>query len=240
MTGERAVGEPRPTTDAGSRVAIVPDGPDARREAVAVLERGGVVAIPTDTVYGIAADLRLPDSIERLFAAKRRPPEKAVALLLADPAQAAVLGVVNDAARVLGDRFWPGGLTLVLPASPDAALPPILAGGRATVGVRVPDHPCPRELARTLGPLPTTSANLSGQPDARDAEEIAQRLGDALALVIDGGPIRGGPASSVVDCTGDRPRVLREGAIPPASLAAVLDAAGIAHDLLVPPGSGSG
>ncbi|HET7728017.1 MAG TPA: L-threonylcarbamoyladenylate synthase [Candidatus Limnocylindrales bacterium] len=237
MTGDRAVGE-TPAGGGGPRVPIVPDGPDTRREAVALLERGGVVAIPTDTVYGIAADLRLPDSIERLFAAKRRQPEKAVALLLAEPAQAAVLGVVNDAARVLGDRFWPGGLTLVLPARPDAALPPILAAGRPTVGVRVPDHPCPRELARTLGPLPTTSANLSGEPDARDAQEIARRLGDALALVIDGGPIRGGPASSVVDCTGDRPRVLREGAIPPAELAAVLDTMGIAHDLLVPPGSG--
>ena len=240
MTGDRAVGESRPRNRGGSRVPIVPDGPAARREAVALLAGGGVVAIPTDTVYGIAADLRLPDSIERLFAAKRRPPEKAVALLLADPAQAAVLGIVNDAARVLGDRFWPGGLTLVLPARPNAALPPILAAGRPTVGVRVPDHPCPRHLARTLGPLPTTSANLSGEPEAHDADEIARRLGDALGLVIDGGPIRGGPASTVVDCTGDRPRVLREGAIPPAELAAVLEAADIAHDLLVSPGSDSG
>lgn len=233
------MGQARVTARGGQAVAIVADGAGARRTAAALLERGGVVAIPTDTVYGIAADLRLPDSIERLFAAKRRPPDKAVALLLADPSQATVLGVVNDAARTLGDRFWPGGLTLVLPARPDAALPPVLAAGRPTVGVRVPAHPCPRELAERLGPLPTTSANLSGEPDARDAQEIARRLGDALALVIDDGPIRGGPASSVVDCTGDRARLLRSGAIPAAELAAVLDAAGIPHRLLEPPASAS-
>lgn len=223
----------------GGSPPIVADGPLARRDAAAILEQGGVVAIPTDTVYGIAADLRLPGSIERLFAAKRRPPEKAVALLLADAEQAAVLGIVNEAARLLGERFWPGGLTLVLSARPDAALPPVLAAGRPTVGLRVPDHPCPRELARRLGPLPTTSANLSGEPDARDAQEIARRLGDALALVIDGGSTRGGPGSSVVDCTGGRPRLLRSGAIPPAQLAAVLDTAGIEHELLEPPGSDS-
>lgn len=215
---------------AGPRV--VADGEAARARAVALLRAGGIVAVPTDTVYGIAADMALPDAIERLFAAKRRPPEKAVAVLLADAAQAAVLGILGPAARLLADRFWPGGLTLVLPARPDAALPPVLRAGTPTVGVRVPDHPAPRALAAALGPLPTTSANLSGAPDARDAGEVAALLGDALALVLDGGPVRGGPASTVVDCTLDRPRVLRAGAIPPAELAAVLDAAGVPHDLL--------
>lgn len=210
---------------------VLPDGPAARDESARILAEGGVVALPTDTVYGIAADLRLPGSIERLFAAKRRPPEKAVALLLADAAQAEVLGVMPAAGAVLAGRFWPGGLTLVLPARPDVALPPVLAAGRATVGVRVPDHDCPRALARALGPLPTTSANLSGRPEARDAAEIIRLLGDALDLVIDGGPIRGGPASSVVDLTGDRPRLLRAGAVSAPTLAAALDEAGIEHDL---------
>ena len=208
---------------------IRPDGDAAREEAVGLLHSGSIVAIPTDTVYGVAADLALPDAIERLFAAKRRPPEKAVAVLLADADQAWRLGVPSPAARVLAARFWPGGLTLVLTVQPDARLPRVLAAGTPTIGVRVPDHACPRALAAVLGPVPTTSANLSGLADARDAAEVAATLGEAVALVIDGGPIRGGPASTVVDCTIDRPSILRPGAIAPDRLAAALDAAGIPH-----------
>lgn len=210
---------------------MLPDGDAARAEAVALLRAGRIVAIPTDTVYGIAADLALPDAIERLFAAKRRPPEKAVAVLLADAAQAWSLGVASPAAALLAERFWPGGLTLVLPIRPEVTLPGVLAAGTPTIGVRVPDHEAPRALAAALGPLPTTSANLSGQPDARDAGEVAATLGEAIALVIDGGPIRGGAASTVVDCTTDRPAILRSGAIDPSVLAAVLDEAGIQHAL---------
>ncbi len=208
---------------------LVPDGPDAHVEAIALLRAGGIVAVPTDTVYGIAADLALPDAIERLFAAKQRPPEKAVAVLLADADQAAELGEVSPAAAVLAQRFWPGGLTLVLPVRPDARLPRVLAAGAPTIGVRVPDHATPRALAAVLGPLPTTSANRSGEPDARDAHEIRERLGESLALVIDGGPVRGGPSSTVVDCTLEWPSILREGAIPSASIAAALTEAGLAH-----------
>jgi L-threonylcarbamoyladenylate synthase len=215
-------------SDQGPR--IVADGDDARAEAISLLRSGRIVAVPTDTVYGIAADLAQPDAIERLFAAKGRPPEKAVALLLADARQAEELGVVGDAARVLA-AFWPGGLTLVLPARPGVRLPPVLAAGAATVGVRVPDHPAPRALAAALGPMPTTSANRSGEADARDAAEVAARLGEAIALVLDGGPVRGGPASTVVDCTAARPVVRRIGAIPPERLAAALDEAGIDHDI---------
>ncbi len=119
----------------------------------------------------------------------------------------------------------------MLPVHPDARLPRVLAAGAPTIGVRVPDHPAPRALAAALGPLPTTSANLSGQPDAADASEVAETLGDAIALVIDGGPIRGGPASTVVDCTTDRPAILRSGAIDASLLAAALDEAGIPHQV---------
>jgi L-threonylcarbamoyladenylate synthase len=210
----------------------VPDGPASRAEAVELLRAGEIVAVPTDTVYGIAADLALPDAIERLFAAKRRPPDRAVALLLADAAQAAVLGEVGDAARVLGERFWPGGLTLVLPVRPGARLPRVLAGGSPTVGVRVPDHLSPRALAAVLGPLPTTSANRSGEPELPDAEAIRATLGEAIALVLDDGPARGGPASTVVDCSGERPRVLRAGALQPELIAAALQAAGIDHQIV--------
>ena len=208
---------------------LLPDGPGAHAEAIALLRAGGIVAVPTDTVYGIAADMALPDAIERLFAAKGRPPEKAVAVLLADAEQADQLGVLSPAAIVLAERFWPGGLTLVLPVRPEARLPRVLAGGAPTIGVRVPDHPTPRALAAVLGPLPTTSANRSGDADARNAQEIAERLGESLALVLDGGPVRGGPASTVVDCTLEWPSILREGAIPAEAIATALKEAGLAH-----------
>ena len=222
------MGSPSPRSS-GPRVQ--PDGPGARAEAVELLRAGLIVAVPTDTVYGIAADLSLPDAIERLFAAKGRPPERAVAVLLADAVQASVLGVMGPAASLLAERFWPGGLTLVLPVRSEARLPGVLAAGAPTIGVRVPDHPAPRAIAAVLGPLPTTSANRSGEADARDAAEIAERLGSAVALVLDGGPIRGGPASTVVDCSVALPVVLRAGAIPPAEIAAALDEAGIAHEI---------
>jgi L-threonylcarbamoyladenylate synthase len=210
---------------------VLPDGDDARARAVELLRAGRIVAIPTDTVYGIAADLGLPDAIERLFAAKRRPPEKAVAVLLADAGQAWLLGERTPHAEALAARYWPGGLTLVLRVHEGVALPGVLAAGLPTVGVRLPDHDAPRAIARTLGPLPTTSANLSGAPDAADAAEVAASLGDAIALVIDGGAIRGGPASTVVDCTSDHPVIRRVGAIPAADIAATLEAAGLRHGI---------
>jgi L-threonylcarbamoyladenylate synthase len=213
----------------GDRPRIVPDGAAAREEAIAALRAGEIVAVPTDTVYGIAADLALPDAIERLFAAKQRPPDKAVALLIADADQAAVHGEVGPAARVLGERFWPGGLTLVLPMRAGSRLPRILVAGSPTVGVRVPDHDAPRALAAALGPLPTTSANRSGEPELPDALSIAATLGEAISLVLDGGPAPGGPASTVVDCTRERPRVVRAGAVPPSLIAEALEASGIEH-----------
>jgi L-threonylcarbamoyladenylate synthase len=117
----------------------------------------------------------------------------------------------------------------VLPIRPAVRLPRVLAAGTPTIGVRVPDHPAPRALAAALGPLPTTSANRSGQPDARDAQEVAAALGGAIALVIDGGPVHEGPGSTVVDCTSERPAIRRVGAIAPSEIAAVLAAAGIVH-----------
>jgi len=207
---------------------IVPDGEEARAEAIEHLRAGRIVAVPTDTVYGIAADMALPDAIVRLFAAKQRPPEKAVAVLLSELAQAEAFAWLRPQARTLGARFWPGGLTLVLPLLYGVTLPGELAGA-GTIGVRIPDHEAPRALARALGPVPTTSANLSGEADARDASEVAEKLGDAVALVIDGGPIRGGPASTVVDCTSDRPSILREGAVPAWLIAETLERAGLRH-----------
>jgi L-threonylcarbamoyladenylate synthase len=210
---------------------IVPDGADGRASAIETLRAGGIVALPTDTVYGIAVGLRTPGGIERLFQAKQRPPDRGVMLLLEDSTQAAGIGVMGPAASALAIALWPGGLTVVVPQRPDVPLPTALTGGATTIGLRVPDHAAPRALAAAVGPLPTTSANVSGLSEARDAAEILGQLGEAIDLILDGGPAHGGPASTVVDCSGARPVILREGAIPTSRIARILDAAGVIHEV---------
>jgi L-threonylcarbamoyladenylate synthase len=216
-------------TDRVSGPRVVPDDPAGRAEAIAILQSGGIVALPTDTVYGIAVALATPGGIERLFHVKQRPPEKAIALLLADAAQAAELGEVTPEAAALAAALWPGPLTLVLPARPDAELPEVLAAGSRTVGVRLPDHATPRALAAAVGPLPTTSANLSGRPDPLDAATVVDELGEGVDLVLDGGRTPGSRPSTVVDLTVDPPAVLRVGLIDEARVRAVLTAAGQAR-----------
>ena len=206
---------------------IVRDDETGRAAAVRILRAGGLVALPTDTVYGIAVDLAAAGGIERLFEAKRRPADRAVVLLLADAGQAAGLAEWPPAAAALAEAFWPGGLTLVLPQRPDVTLPAALTGNRPTIGLRVPDHPSPRAIAAGLGPLPVTSANVSGLPEAGSAEEILAQLGDAIDLILDGGPSRGGPASTVVDCTAAQVRILRHGAIAGDAIAACLRTASL-------------
>jgi L-threonylcarbamoyladenylate synthase len=206
---------------------IVRDDEAGRAVAAEVLRDGGIVALPTDTVYGIAVSLATPGGVERLFHVKHRPPDKAVMLLLDDAAQAAEAGSMTPAATVLATACWPGGLTVVVPQRPDVRWPAALTGGSATIGLRVPDHDAPRALARAVGPLPTTSANVSGAPEAEDAAGIVAQLGDAIDLVLDGGSAHGGPASTIVDCTGARPVILRAGAVSPERVAAILATAGI-------------
>lgn len=210
---------------------VVADDAMGRETAVEVLRAGGVVALPTDTVYGIGVALATPGGVERLFAAKRRPPDKGIMLLLDDAAQAGEIGIMTPAASALARGCWPGGLTVVVPRRPDVELPDALTGGAPTIGLRVPDHDAPRTLARGAGPLPVTSANVSGVPEAADAAGILEQLGDAVDLILDGGRAHGGPPSTVVDCTGDRPAILRPGAIPRARIVAILDEANVAHDL---------
>ena len=200
--------------------------------AAEVLRAGGVVALPTDTVYGIAVDLTTAGGVERLFHVKQRPPDKGIMLLLADATQAPTIGAMTPAATALGAAFWPGGLTVIVPQRLDVALPAALTGGASTIGLRVPDHATPRALAAAVGPLPTTSANRSGEPEGRDATEIAAQIGEAIELILDGGPAHGGPASTIVDCTGAVARILRVGAIPPDRIAAALAAGGIGLDVL--------
>jgi L-threonylcarbamoyladenylate synthase len=205
---------------------VVPDDAQGYAEAARALRAGGIVALPTDTVYGIGVALDAERGIDRLFEAKRRPADRAIMLLLDDADQARAVGAWPPAAAVLADAFWPGGLTVVVAQLPGVELPPELTGGRPTIGLRVPDHACPRALAAAIGPLPVTSANLSGLPPARDAAAIAEQLGDAVDCIVDGGPAHGGPASTVVDCTVDPVRILRVGAVSEDEVAACLASAG--------------
>ncbi|MBI2763153.1 MAG: threonylcarbamoyl-AMP synthase [Chloroflexi bacterium] len=204
------------------RPQILRDDDVGRSVALDVLNAGGVVALPTDTVYGIAVRLSAPDSIERLFHVKHRPPERGIALLLGSAEQADAVGVTNVMSRRLAAVFWPGPLTLVLPRNPQAQLPTVLTDGAPTVGVRLPDHAAPRALATVLGPLPTTSANLSGEPDSLDVDMVVRQLGNRVDLILDGGRTPGAVPSTVVDCTGTNPRILREGVLGTARILAAL------------------
>jgi L-threonylcarbamoyladenylate synthase len=213
------------------------DDAPGRAAALDVLRAGGLVAFPTDTVYGLAVALQTPGGIERLYAAKHRPVDKAIIVLVDGLDQLAGLVTMPPAAQVLGGTGWPGGLTLILPVRSTAQLPPALTAGTATLGVRVPDHPTPRTLARTLGPLPTTSANLSGEPDPLDATTVEAAIGEACELILDGGPTRGGRPSTIVDCSGVSPSIVRIGAIPVDILVRALDEAGLRHSIEAPASS---
>jgi len=227
VTGEGDGAPARGQRPRSLRARLLPDDATGRAQAVSVLRAGGLVAMPTDTVYGVGVALDAPDGLPRLFAAKDRPLDRAIVLLVADLEQAASVGALSPAARILAERLWPGGLTLVLAQASGARLPGVLTAGAATIGVRLPAHDCPRALARELGPLPVTSANLSGLPDVLDAAGVVAQLGDRVDLILDGGPARGGVPSTVVDCSGEVPRVLRAGAIEVARVAELLLEAGI-------------
>ncbi len=195
------------------------DGLDAAAEALAA---GGIVGIPTETVYGIGVLPSAP-ALEALIVAKRRDEGKGIALLVDSLDQVTHLVRVSVAARRLADRFWPGALTVVLPLRDGVTLPRSLTGGRSTLGIRLPDHAVPRALARRLGPLAVTSANLSGEPEAHTAAELVASVGSSLALVLDDGPVRGGTPSTVVALDDqDTLRVLRTGALDAVALAAAI------------------
>jgi len=185
--------------------------PQAIAWALVVLRRGGLVAFPTDTVYGIGALAFNNSAVRSIYTAKDRPVEKAIPVLFADPADLAKVTLeVSDAAARLAAHFWPGPLTLVVVKHPDL---PESVSTTATVGVRVPDHPVARVLLRATGPMAVTSANLSGQPSPSTVKEVFAQLGGRIALIIDGGRTPGGVPSTVVDCVEAEPRVLREGPI---------------------------
>ncbi len=179
--------------------------------AVQVLRSGGLVACPTDTVYGLGADPTNDEAVRKLFEAKRRPPDQSTPLLIASPADLArIVAGVPEVARRLIAAFWPGALTIVL--RKDERFQSTAVGD--TVGLRVPDHPVPCELVRLLGgPITGTSANVSGGPEPLTPDDVRAQLGDQVDLIIDGGPCPGGRPSTVVDCIVVPPRIVREGGI---------------------------
>lgn len=204
---------------------VARDDSAGRSEAIDVLRRGGLIGLPTDTVYGLAVALDAPNGIERLFAAKGRPPDKAIVLLVADIGQAERTGLFGPASRALASGAWPGALTLVVPHRPEARLPASLTAGGGTIGLRLPGHGTPRALARALGPLPVTSANRSGEPDLTNAAGVSLELGGELELILDGGPTAGSSPSTVVRCDGWETEILRVGALSVARIDEIVAAA---------------
>ena len=192
------------------------DAPDpgTLRIAARILTTGGVVAYPTDTLYGLAADPRDPAAIDRLVDAKRRPAGLAIPLIACDPAQAErAAGALTPLARRLMDAFWPGPLAVVVGAA--ASLDRRVVGEGGTIAVRVPANAVARALAGAFHyPITATSANRSGQPSPATAADAGAAFGSDIDAVIDAGPTPGGAPSTIVDARGAAPRLVREGAVP--------------------------
>jgi L-threonylcarbamoyladenylate synthase len=184
------------------------------KNGVHLLKQGGVVAYPTDTLYGLGADAFNEEALYRVFTVKGRPKDLALPVLVDGWERVRmVAGDLPETAKHLAQRFWPGPLTLVLTKSPDLSY--LVTGGRDTVAVRQPDHWVPQQLVSLLGrPITGTSANLSGQPDLLTLDEVRGNLGALVDYIISCGPIPQGVPSTVVDVTGSKPRLLRQGAVP--------------------------
>jgi L-threonylcarbamoyladenylate synthase len=205
---------------AGVILSAAGDSPPAPAVLAAVrsLAQGLPIGIPTDTVYGLAVDPFRPGATDRIFAAKRRPRDVSLPVLVSGIEQAlSVSTAVPALALALMERYWPGALTIVIPARPGIGAD--LGEDELTVGVRRPDHPVPQALCAASGPLATTSANRHGEPPLTTAGEVAASFGDAVPVVLDGGTCAGSP-STVVDCTGHALKLLREGRIAWAELLA--------------------
>lgn len=198
--------------------------PGMLRTALDILRRGGLVAFPTDTVYGVGAMAFDAAAVERIYAAKGRDVTKALPILLADQdGLSDVAEEIGPDARRLAETFWPGPLTIVVRKRD--VVPEAVSRG-VTIGVRVPAHPVTLELLNASGPLAATSANLSGAPDSMTADEVVAALGDRIDLIVDGGRAPGGKPSTVLDCTVSPPSLEREGPVSMDLILAVLGEAG--------------
>ncbi|NIS79791.1 MAG: threonylcarbamoyl-AMP synthase [Anaerolineales bacterium] len=198
--------------EAEMRVEVIAaEDPGAITRALQVLNRGGLVAFPTDTVYGLGARVFDPEAVQRLYRVKGRHAEKAIPVLLAGLGEASKVALkLPRNARRLAAVFWPGPLTLIVWRRTD--LPPEISAD-ATVGLRVPNERTALALLTAAGPLAVTSANPSGQPSARTAGDVKDTLAQRVDLILDGGKTLGGESSTVLDCTRTIPRILRPGPI---------------------------
>ena len=184
---------------------------DAITRALEILRAGGLVAFPTDTVYGVGALAFDGKAVKSIYTAKDRPIEKAIPVLIGDIGDLDKVAIsIPSTALKLASRFWPGPLTILVPKKQEL---PEAVSATSTIGVRVPDHEIACALLRAAGPMAVTSANLSGRASPTTAEEVLAQLGGRIELIIDGGKTPGGVPSTLVDCTGDEIRVLREGPI---------------------------
>jgi L-threonylcarbamoyladenylate synthase len=194
------------------------DKPAAIESAIALLKEGEIIALPTDTVYGLASDAFHAPGIIKLFEAKGRESNKAISILVGSRDQAKLItNNMTKLAKKLTERFWPGALTVIVPRKESI---PELISTTKNIGIRMPDHPIALELLRSFGPLATTSANLSGGSNPQSAIDVFDQLNGRIPLILNGGICPGGIPSTVVDCTGEKPVVLRIGAIPEATILA--------------------
>jgi L-threonylcarbamoyladenylate synthase len=187
------------------------DNPESIQRALVLLKKSGLVAFPTDTVYGLGASAFDGKAIEEIYIAKSRRLEKSIPILIGDIHDLERVAVeIPEIAIRLADRFWPGPLTLLIPKREGL---PRQVSSTATVGVRMPDHPFALNLLRRAGPMAVSSANLSGQDSPTTAEEVMNQLTGRVSLILDGGRTPGGIPSTVVDCLGVELAIVREGPI---------------------------
>ena len=205
---------------------LAPDNPNNRSVASILLREGGVIAFPTDTVYGLGASAFNHAAVSMIFVIKNRSRDQGLPVLIASESQLPeVASEVPDSAYALAERFWPGGLTLVVPRNTN--VPALVAGYGDTIAVRLPDHPCPQTLVQALGkPITGTSANRHNGPEPSSAVEVQRQLGNRLSMILDGGESPVAVPSTIVDTTQNPPKVLRPGGITLEQMRDVCEVAG--------------
>lgn len=197
--------------------------PEQIRNAAQVIRKGGVVVFPTRSLYGLGSDALNPDAVERIFEIKQRPDNKPILVLIHRKKELGVLvkSVPDPAIRIM-DTFWPGKVTIVFEAKEH--LPAALTSGTGKIGIRLSGHPVCRALTNAVGgPVTGTSANLSGHPGCSQIPDLAPEIRERTDLILDAGPLKGGPGSTIVDVTGSYPVILREGSVPAKDICLMFD-----------------